>query len=113
MRDHFRKCEACGSYHWLSEWPANHVGREVNRSHFPAPMLIRDDMPPTVSMADGKEYTSKSAMRATYLPSGNPKGERFIEVGNERVAPRKPPTPDTKSIDAAIGKAMSIHGLGA
>lgn len=40
-------------------------------------------------MADGRTYSSKSALRATYKPNGNPQGESYVEVGNEPI--REPP----------------------
>lgn len=43
-----------------------------------------DEQEPLVSAADGKIYTSKAAMRASYKASGNPRGINFIEVGDER-----------------------------
>lgn len=43
-----------------------------------------DEQEPTLSMADGKLYTSKAAMRASYKPSGNPQGESYIEVGDDQ-----------------------------
>lgn len=85
------------------------------RSILGAPMIASDEMPPTQSMADGKTYTSKAALRATYLPSGNPEGARYTEVGNDPAIFRVPPKPksDRKAIKAAVGKAFSRAGLGA
>ena len=53
------------------------------RSILGAPMVVSDEMPPTRSMLDGKCYTSKAALRATYRPSGNEEGPCFVEVGND------------------------------
>jgi hypothetical protein len=50
-------------------------------------MLIRDFDEPVQSMADGKWYTSKRALAATHKASGNPHGQDFIELGNEKMAP--------------------------
>lgn len=85
------------------------------RSILGAPMIASDEMAPTQSMADGKVYTSKAALRATYLPSGNPEGARYTEVGNDPAMfrPRPKPKPDRKAIKAAVGRAFSKAGLGA
>lgn len=53
-------------------------------SSFPCPRITSDRIEPTWG-ADGKQYDSLSAYRKTLLPSGNPKGERFIEYGNEAI----------------------------
>ena len=60
------------------------------RSSFPCPRIVSDNIEPTYG-ADGKLYTSMSAYRKTLLPSGNPKGEQFIEYGNEKIPDYKPP----------------------
>lgn len=70
-------------------------GREVYRavpqqrsagtgSAFPCPRIIKDNIEPTWG-ADGKQYTSMSAYRKTLKASGNPRGEEFIEYGNEAI----------------------------
>ena len=77
------------------------------RGAFPCPMLASDMLDePLYSGADGRLYTSKAALRASYLPSGNPDGIRYDEVGNETI-PLTPPEPDTAGIDASIQKAIS------
>lgn len=81
-------------------------GREVYRaipsvrsagagSSFPCPRFVKDEIEPTWG-ADGKQYTSMSAYRKTLLPSGNPRGERFVEYGNEPV-----PTYEAPKFDEA------------
>lgn len=48
------------------------------------PQLMRgDEQEPLLSMADGKMYTSKAAMRASYKASGNPQGKEYVEVGDD------------------------------
>lgn len=60
--------------------------RAVNtsRSDFPTPTIRKDSIDPQWG-ADGKMYDSLSALRKTYLPENNPKGERFHEIGNEEM----------------------------
>jgi len=113
-RDTLRRCPACGGYHWLSAWPDNHRDVEPQRSDLPSPMVIMDTMDPVKSMADGKVYTSKSAMRATYKPSGNPEGISYAEVGNEPVNVSALPKPksDEKAIQASLNKALARYERG-
>ena len=113
-RDTLRRCPACRGYHWLSAWPDNHRDVEPQRSTLPAPMVISDTIDPVRSMADGKEYTSKSALRSTYKPSGNPDGISYVEVGNEvNNTPAKPkPKSDEKAIQASLQKALARYERG-
>lgn len=111
-----RLCKICGGWHDLDKpWPGNCLP-EYNdtRSHLATPMIIHDGMQPIRSMADGKIYTSKAAMRQSYKPSGNPEGKRYVEVGDQvstKLAPK--PRPDRKAIEATVAKAFSQAGLGA
>jgi hypothetical protein len=107
--DRFRRCGACGEYHWESQWPDNHTEAPGSRSDLAAPGVITDSQQPLRSMADGKVYDSKSAMRRSYRADGNPQGVEYIEVGNDpqRFKPKPKPKPDIKAIDASIGKAIS------
>ena len=78
------------------------------------PRVIADEMAPTQSMLDGKYYTSKAALRQTYIPSGNAEGARFVEVGNDpsMLRPRRKSTPDRSAIKASVGKAFARAGFG-
>jgi hypothetical protein len=58
------------------------------RSSLPMPYVRSDKIDPVVSMADGKEYDSASALRRTYKADGNPQGVDYIEVGNESLTKR-------------------------
>lgn len=106
-------------WQWFDKGDGRQVMRKVRndpppaRSHLPTPVVIGDNIE-LKSMADGKIYTSKAALRASYLPSGNPQGERYIEVGDEWD--RKPPSPpkpkvDRKGIRESVGKALSKVGV--
>lgn len=59
-------------------------GPEPARSDFPAPMIRRDSIAP-IRGADGKMHDSLSSYRKTLEPSGNPRGERFFELGNDEL----------------------------
>ncbi len=63
------------------------VGIAPARSNFPAPAIRRDSIDP-VRGADGKMHDSLSSYRKTLEPSGNPRGERYIELGNEELKPK-------------------------
>ena len=77
-----RHCRACGEFHALDEaWPAACAGHFASRgpaSDLPAPMLIRDSMPPIVSMADRKVYDSKRAYERGVRAAG------CVIVGDEK-----------------------------
>lgn len=67
-----------------------------------------DSQEPLVSMADGKTYTSKAAMRESYKAANNPQGVNYIEVGHEtRAKPQVKPKPDRKAIKDAVERAAS------
>lgn len=100
-----RACRVCGGWHRLEEpWPADCAGHfrsgADNRSDFAAPMIIRDDMPAVKSMASGKMYDSKSAIRAEYKARG------LVEIGNDMPDVKQPERPKItkEEIGAAIQK---------
>lgn len=107
--DSFRKCHACGGHHWVSDWPENHTWEGPSRSDLSAPMVIGDGQEPLKSMADGKVYESKSAMRRSYRADGNPQGVEFVEVGNDpgRFKPKPKPKVDEQAITNSLGKAIA------
>jgi hypothetical protein len=111
-RDTLRRCSACGEMHWLSQWPDNHREAEPRRSSLPSPMVISDTIDPVRSMADGKEYTSKAALRSTYKPSGNPDGISYVEVGNEKPTGVVKPKVDEKAIQESLNKALARYERG-
>lgn len=75
------------------------------------PRIMRgDEIEPTMSMADGKMYTSKAKMRASYLPSGNPQGQRYIEIGDDKNYSKRSterPKPDEAKITEAVDRAYA------
>jgi hypothetical protein len=67
-----------GRYMPADEYYAAKAQEQRPRSGLPAPRIIQDGIEMT-SMLDGKTYTSKSALRATYRANG------VEEVGNEKL----------------------------
>lgn len=49
-----------------------------------APRVISDTIDP-IRGADGKMHTSISSYRHSLTPDGNPRGERFTEMGNQEL----------------------------
>lgn len=80
------------------------------------PQIMRgDDQEPLVSMADGKTYTSKAAMRESYKASNNPRGEHFVEIGDDAgyLNPQhKPLEADKSQIADAVIKAEAAVARG-
>lgn len=74
-------------------------------SDFPCPRFSKDEIEPTWG-ADGKQYTSMSAYRRTLLPDGNPRGERFIEYGNEPIPQYEAPQFDEAQRVETIKQAI-------
>lgn len=110
MRQRF--CRSCRGWHDVDQpWPmqcADHWGGPKARSDaFPVPYFICDTMDELQSMADGKHYSSKSAMRASYKAENNPHGVDFIEVGNQNTATFTPPKRDRKGEREAIERAIN------
>lgn len=63
------------------------------------PSVISDHLPDVQSMASGKLYDSKRALRAEYARLG------VMEIGTERVEP-KPFRPDSKANETALVTAL-------
>lgn len=87
------------------------LSQERAVSDLPCPMVISDQIE-VQSQVDGKIYTSKAALRKSYIH--NDTGYRFVEVGNEYLKnPPKPKEPktDRKAIRESVAKAMSKVGL--
>ncbi len=54
-----------------------------------APRVISDYIEPCLG-ADGKMHDSLASYRHSLTPEGNPRGERYIELGNESLKPNPP-----------------------
>ena len=76
------------------------------RSGFPCPMVIRDSMDDIQSMADGRIYDSKSALRKSYTADGNPQGRDYQEIGGTEIEPAGRASVDKKALRDAVDKAM-------
>lgn len=86
------------------------IAREESRKGSPA--IIRDSFDkPVQSMADGNYYDSKSALAKTYLPSGNPQGERYECIGERVAQPFVKKRSDREGREAAIKRAISEMGM--
>lgn len=69
------------------------------RSDLAAPIIVRDTIE-LKSMADGKTYTSKRALRKSYREQG------FVEMGNQRPKRKKPSRkPVRETVEKAFAKA--------
>lgn len=100
-------------------WFDNGKGRQVYRpvpvdtraakSDLATPYFTTDTLSePLYSGADGKQYTSKSALRSSYKAANNPRGIEFLEVGNDTSfnPPKEIKTSDA-GIDASLQKAIA------
>ena len=76
------------------------------RSGLPCPMVIRDSMDDIQSMADGRIYDSKSALRRSYTADGNPQGRDYQEIGGTEIEPAGRASVDKKGIRDALDRAM-------
>ena len=76
-------------------------------SGLPCPMVIRDSMDGDLqSMADGKWYDSKSALRRSYTADGNPQGRDYQEIGGTEIEPAGRASVDKKALRDALDRAM-------
>lgn len=77
-------------------------------SDLPCPMVMGDTMAPVQSMADGRMYDSKSAIRAHYRRAG------VVEVGNDpaRLRARPKPKRDRHAIKDTVDKATARFNRG-
>lgn len=83
------------------------IRQRVARSGLPCPMVIRDSIDGDLqSMADGKWYDSKSALRRSYTADGNPQGRDYQEIGGTEIEPAGRASVDKRGIKDALDKAM-------
>lgn len=89
----------------ISELVAEHRAR-MGTSSLSMPYFRQDAIQPCMGM-DGKMHDTLSSYRKTLLPEGNPKGERYIELGNESLPDFKDPEFDRKKRREDIKRAIS------
>lgn len=71
-----------------------------------APRVLSDTIAPIMG-ADGKLHDSLASYRHSLTPSGNPKGERFIELGTAKLPENTPPPIDRRKRRDAIKAGMA------
>lgn len=104
----FMKCQACGDFHEVSNWPDNHMPEQFDLAHEYAGIATISDslenhgLNGIQSQADGRWHTSKSRLRADYKALG------MVEMGNDKQKPVGRPKPDRKAIKEAVAKANNI-----
>lgn len=79
---------------------------KMGTSSLSTPYFRQDAIQPCIGM-DGKMHDTLSSYRKTLLPDGNPKGERYIELGNESLPDFKAPEFDRKKRREDIKRAIS------
>lgn len=79
---------------------------ERSRSALPCPTLVRGFDEPVQSMADGKFYTSKTALSRSYRAAHNPSGQDFVELGTEEFKTQEF-TPDPVQRRNDVREAMN------
>lgn len=70
-----------------------------------APRVISDAIEPRFG-ADGKLHDSLASYRHSLTPEGNPKGERYHELGNDRLPDFKEPPKDRRKMRDAIKRGI-------
>lgn len=71
-----------------------------------APRIVKDTIEPIYG-ADGKLHDSLSSYRKSLLPEGNPKGERYTEIGNEPMPEPEAYKPDQAAMVDSIKQAIA------
>lgn len=102
--------ENYGAIDW-SDMPTRsrreHITARHARADLPTPMIVHGFSEPVQSMADGKYYTTKRALEASYRASGNPQGKEYECIGDDPMPEFKRPKADKASRKVAIEKAIA------
>lgn len=69
----------------LKRYGASRTGANARAKGLHTPRIQSDTIDACQSQADGKYYDSLSRLRKTYRADGNPHGQDFIELGNEKL----------------------------
>jgi hypothetical protein len=75
------------------------------------PIIMSDNIDAVMSHADGKTYTSKSALYRSYKPDGNPQGVRYECIGEQIAKPFERPKRDKAAARRAIDRTLSEMGI--
>lgn len=99
------------TYAWHDAGDGRQVYRKVRERRgeqpsFPRPMLLKPFDEPVQSMADGRFYSSKTALSRSYRAAHNPRGEDFTELGHEDFKTREV-APDPAQRRDHIRQAMN------
>lgn len=104
---------------WLKAWAIPEADADrawaekqaFDARHTSSAMIISDYIDPVLSHANGKIYDSKSGLYASYLPSGNPQGERYECIGEKVAEPfeRKQSTRDERM--QAVKRTLDGMGI--
>lgn len=79
-----------GAHEWIDLGNGRKVYRKAGpvsrgpRSDLACPQIVKPFAQAIQSMADGKWYDNPRDLENTYKASGNPKGEEYIALGNEK-----------------------------
>lgn len=102
-----RFCKMCGGWHDPERWPPACVKIEPDKRGPYRVHVISDEMPAVQGQHDGRIYTSKSKIRASYRAHG------VVEVGNDPARLRRTAAPkvDRNAIRASLERAKSRVAL--
>lgn len=106
MRERF--CKTCGNWHSLDgAWPIECIKIDPDKRGPYRVHVISDEMSAIQGQHDGRIYTSKAKLRASYRAHG------VIEVGNDPARHRRyqPPKIDLQGIRASVERAKSLISL--
>jgi hypothetical protein len=70
-----------------------------------APRVISDSIEPVYG-ADGRLHDSRSSLAYSLTPEGNPKGERYFDLGTDRLTTTEQ-KPDPKALRDDIRKSIA------
>jgi hypothetical protein len=97
----YRKCQACGDIHELSEWPRECLEQfKRKRSDLPAPFIRADGMDPILNHANGLMYDSRSAYERGVKDAG------CEIVGSEKLTAKPRPTLSDRELKQDIKTAI-------
>lgn len=104
-------------YAWFDNGEGRQVYRPIpqhsgKRSDLPTPYFRQDSIEPCRGM-DGKMHDTLSGYRKTLRPDGNPRGERYVEIGNEPTPAYKAPEFDRKKRRDDIKRTIAEVKAGA